>query len=369
MALTEVYVDPSINADSGTGTIGDPYGDLQYAVNVQTPDSTNGDRFNIKAGTSEVLTGALSLAAYRTPTISAPVVFQGYTSAQGDGGIGDIDGNSGKVFDSTANDYVHWKDLKLHNGGTNDFLVQVDNYCVFENVEFSNITGSLVDCDIGNHFINCRFTDASVYGANIGSQSQFFHCVFENGTKEFTEAVRPVGTGIWVHHCVFILSGASDGIRTNSANDLFVGNSIWSDGGTDVGIQFNGSDRVGHVVLNNIVEGFSGTGGVGIEALSDDNLVLYGHNACYNNATNFSITSDTVFDLGNNETLLASPFTDAANGDLSVDTTVKATAYPSTFKDISTDQFLDKGAAQREEPAGGGDGGQANLIVQNIGTY
>ena len=28
MAFKEIYVDPSINADSGAGTSGDPYGDL-----------------------------------------------------------------------------------------------------------------------------------------------------------------------------------------------------------------------------------------------------------------------------------------------------------------------------------------------------
>ena len=55
MAITEVYVDPAINGNSGTGTLVDPYGDLQYALDTKARDSTNGDRFNIKAGTAEVL--------------------------------------------------------------------------------------------------------------------------------------------------------------------------------------------------------------------------------------------------------------------------------------------------------------------------
>lgn len=83
MAITEYYIDPAIDANSGTGTIGDPFGDLQYALDTVTRDGTNGDRFNVKAGTAEVLTAALSLATYGTPTEAAPLVIQGYTSAAG----------------------------------------------------------------------------------------------------------------------------------------------------------------------------------------------------------------------------------------------------------------------------------------------
>ena len=39
MAITEVYVDPSIAGDSGVGTIGDPYGDLEYAIEQETFDT------------------------------------------------------------------------------------------------------------------------------------------------------------------------------------------------------------------------------------------------------------------------------------------------------------------------------------------
>ena len=46
MAFSEVYVDPSIAADSGTGTIGDPFGDLEYAIEQSTFDTTNGTRVN-----------------------------------------------------------------------------------------------------------------------------------------------------------------------------------------------------------------------------------------------------------------------------------------------------------------------------------
>ena len=58
-ALTQYYVDPAINANSGTGTIGDPYGDLQYALNTLTRDPTDGDQINVKATTLVELRGIL----------------------------------------------------------------------------------------------------------------------------------------------------------------------------------------------------------------------------------------------------------------------------------------------------------------------
>jgi hypothetical protein len=57
--MADIYVDPSINANTGTGTIGDPYGDLQYAI-TSTTQGTSGDQFNIKSGTAEVMAGSLT---------------------------------------------------------------------------------------------------------------------------------------------------------------------------------------------------------------------------------------------------------------------------------------------------------------------
>ena len=96
MAITNYYVDPAINANSGTGTLGDPFGDLQYALNTITRNATDGDRINIKAGTAEVMAAAISLTTYGTPAQAAPLIFQGYTSAQGDGGIGEINNGGGE---------------------------------------------------------------------------------------------------------------------------------------------------------------------------------------------------------------------------------------------------------------------------------
>jgi hypothetical protein len=41
-ALTQVYVETAINANSGTGTIGDPYGDLQWDATSREQNGQGG---------------------------------------------------------------------------------------------------------------------------------------------------------------------------------------------------------------------------------------------------------------------------------------------------------------------------------------
>ena len=88
---TVYYVDPAIDADSGAGTVGDPYGDLQHCLDTITRDTGQGDRICVKAGTDEVLAASLTLATYGSPSPYVPLIIQGYTSAAQDGGIGVID--------------------------------------------------------------------------------------------------------------------------------------------------------------------------------------------------------------------------------------------------------------------------------------
>ncbi len=44
---TNIYVDPDIGEDAGTGTIDDPYGSLQYAWDSMPINSTDGDQFTV----------------------------------------------------------------------------------------------------------------------------------------------------------------------------------------------------------------------------------------------------------------------------------------------------------------------------------
>jgi len=87
------------------------------------------------------------------------------------------------------------------------------------------------------------------------------------------------------------------------------------------------------VIANNVLEGWSGTAGDGIETTV---FAFVGANAVYN-CTNPYTLAAAKFNhaIAPNDTLGASPFTDAANDDFSIkdsQTGVTEDAYPSTFR-------------------------------------
>jgi hypothetical protein len=80
-------------------------------------------------------------------------------------------------------------------------------------------------------------------------------------------------------------------------------------------------------------------------------------NRYYNNTAN-ETDNGTVINDNDNSAVGSSALTDPGSGDFSVGTDLKAGAYPTSFKGSSTNQYMDIGAAQRQEPAGGGGGRQ-----------
>ncbi len=345
MAITETYVDPSIAADSGTGTIGDPYGDLQYALNTMTRDATNGDRLNIKAGTEEVLVAILSLATYGVPTQVAPLWFQGYTAVADDGGQGGINaGGSNPVYASSSQDSIAFVNLDLHNVSGGDSVVRVDRNCIFRECNFFAGSNAIM-LQTGNYcrIENCYFIDGSGFAISGILGIEVINCTFRNGTTDFGTVIR-VGASSVIKNNILIVDGATNGIEQNGDTVTIRNNSIYSVNGTGQAVLGNDRDAT---ILSNIIEGFSGIGGVGIAIT--DRIAVYGYNKFFNNTSNEG-TLDVVNDLGNNDTLGASPFIDAAGDDFRANASVKAGAYPTAnFPDLSVRTFLDIGALQRQE--------------------
>ena len=364
-ALSQTYVDPSIAGNSGAGTVGDPYGDIQYALDTITRDGTNGDQINVKAGTDEILAAALTTATYGTPSWQAPLLLRGYTSAADDGGIGGIDGNATYTIMAATPTAIMFKDLHLHNSGSATILT-VNDWGIIDNVEFDNTSGIGLQCDVSWQVTNCHFHDIGSQGLLIRGASLARGNYFKNGTKTFTSAIDLAisSRGTVVDRNIISIDGASNGIRLFNYFTTAINNSVLSSSGTGKGI-FRGNND-GYRTWNNLVEGFSGAGGVGIEDSSDHQMT--GHNGAFNNATNYSFGSKTV-DLGDNEALGATPFDKSGSDTFAnrfiyfapVDTgNVQGGAHPNGDN-------LDKGAVQHADPAGGG-GSQGRRIIR-IGGY
>jgi len=354
-APSQTYVDPSIAADSGSGTVGDPYGDLQYALNQITRDGTNGDQINIKAGTEEILAAALTLATYGTPTETAPLIFRGYTSGANDGGIGVVDGNSLYALFASDPVHTHLIDLGVRDGPAG-YLVSLGTGC------------TITDCTIqdGNHGVhldgaNCSLVASHVYSfTGIGVKVTAAGCrvalnYIEDGeSNQFTTAVD-VRDNAAVEFNLIRLSGNGYQIgiyalSTGSPTTIEF-NSLSADSSTAQGINVGGAGFA-RSVLNNVVYGFA----TDINLSPSAQIGLYGANA----AGSYTINGEVINALGDNETLASDPFTDAANGDFTLVSTLDA--WPTSFKGASCYTDMLKGAVQ-EGSGTTGSGGPSMVVV------
>jgi len=341
-------VQPSIAANSGTGTSGDPYGDLQYALNTLTRDGTNGDQINIISGTAEILAASLTLATYGTPTSAASLLFRGCTATADDGGIGDINCNNFACFDSSTLDYISFEDMKIHGSGTAK-LILLDSYCHFINCEFydSSFTTYAFDINTGSSAQGCYFHDISGFGCTGGSS------LFYGNRMEYAALVGVGLTnagGVAINNVIKLSRTDGYGVLLSQHYTRAIGNSIYnSTAGTNSGVRAT-TAFVGQLVANNIIEGWSGTGGKGVDVAGNNATLL--SNRFYNCTTNMTLTGNPAINE-DNSSLSASGFTNAATGDFTPTTEVTATAFPSAYS--TTTNYLDHGAVQKE--AGGGGGG------------
>ena len=341
---TEIYVDPSIAGDSGAGTSADPYGDLEWAIEQTTFDTANGTRVNIKAGTDEALAVEISAAMADTvttvawlPSEAGPCVFQGYTAVAGDGGIGGISGGgSVSVYSDTAFDHVSFIDLHCHNTGSAT-VIEMDKDCNVIRCEVDNTTGAGIHADLRSSVMSNHVHNCGAIGISL-DQGMIAFNYLENGANDFTTAIKAGAVGtLLIYRNIVSVDGTSDGIAVAERN-FVMNNSVWSNGGTGQGILAATTGQNIRAVMNNLVEGFSGVGGVGFDfSAGNTRVVIYGGNAAYNNTTDYNSPSDYFIDrLGTsdtNEVLGASPFTAASTGDFSpVDTgSVKEGSLPADF--------------------------------------
>jgi hypothetical protein len=353
MAYKEIYVNPALASNTGTGTVGDPYGDLDYAI-VQQTQGTVGTRLNIKRGVDEIVTRELGAAFADTSvraawaySVNNPIVFQGYDTVAGDlAGTGNragisAGGASVMILNGASANNVAFIDLHLHNTGTSTAVVRVATGGIFIRCEVDNNTGRGIYTTSNSLIMGCYVHDIS--GAAIDTAGSVRGCIITNtGTKDCTTAVNLLA-GASATQNIISIDGASDGIACTDRYNTIRNNSIYSNGGTGQAIFCTDVDGFTTDISNNLIEGFSGSGGVGILfAGTKPQLAVGGRNLIYNCATavtlpgDYIATQDTYGLAALHEVLLASPFADAAGFDFSpVDTgNVKEGSEPATFMTI-----------------------------------
>lgn len=369
-APTNYFVDPVAGTDDAAGgrgaSTGDPWASIQWALDHITRDATNGDQINVKSDqavgvtttTDDTLGAALDLSTYGVPVEAAPLIFRGYTSAANDGGIGGIDGAASFACISTATD-VFFVDLHIHNSGAADITTLTGGGGVIQ-CELDTTTASTLVMTSGGMSLRNHIHTFGVYGIDSSAINHLIGNYISDAAA--TAAINAGSTAIITNNIISV-AGATDGIRLTNDWVQVKNNSILSAGGTGQGI-IRTSNRRQQVILNNLVEGFSGGGGVGIDlGTLSENVAAFGCNAVFNCATKYSIGgADFIANLGDNDELTGSPFAKAGadtfanrfayfepTTNASSGGTVRGGSYPVGCR-------IDKGAVQHADPAGGGGG-------------
>jgi hypothetical protein len=304
-APTEYYVDPlNGNDTTGNGTVGTPWKTTQKALNTITPGA-GGDRINIMDSATDTLSVALSFVSYGAPTAVAPLIFQGYTTAAGDGGIGHIAGSGTiNIINSTTIDYVIMRDMHFSNGGTQT-LIQCDNRwsfisCEFEGSDFDGVIG-----DAGLVFINCQFHDITSDAIQFEDGAVLGCFFFNDGTRTMATAINQQtssGPATLVRN-IISLDSTSDGIFLGSAQASVINNTLYTTG-TGKGIYTSNTTFGDHfMVIGNLIEGWNT--GIDFNTPASETLI-YMSNGFYDNVADEANKGDMVNDT-DNEALGASP--------------------------------------------------------------
>lgn len=307
---TQTYVDPAIAADTGAGTLGDPYGDLQHALDTITQDATNGDQINIKAGTDEVLSAAIDLTSYGTPSQSLPLIFRGYTSAANDGGIGGISGGGSVAIINNGGgdgDGILFWDMHLHNVGSNR-VVTLRNNCGIINCEVNNGLDHGFRCNAYGRAVGCHIHDVAGEGIRYQNVGSVTGCYFTNdGTSDMTYAIRMAGTNATnvIRHCIISVDGSTIGIGIDSTLDgISIANCSLLTSGTGDAIVRTGTEIYdGFEIADNLFEGW--VDGVDFSTGDAGNLPIMG-NSFFNCTNDLNVVdANGAFE---NETLASTPF-------------------------------------------------------------
>lgn len=309
--MADIYVNASIAGDSGTGTTGDPYGDLQYALD-QTTQGASGDTFWLYG--TETLAGSLSLSTYGTPGYNKPCCIRGWNgvdAATDGGGLaagtfdGVINGNDGDFSIDDGSRLILFYNLKLYNTGAADIL-NPDGY------HTGAILCELSDCetiavDASNVAAVCAFNyihDISGVGVTGG---RIIGNYFKDGaTKTFSAAIDLDMNYSLVERNIISLSAAGANGIDGGPWCQIIGNSILhtAGNGTGSGIVSTGN---GSLVWDNVIEGFAGAGGDAIAASGIPSA--FGNNSYYNCINGIAFDSKSPINLGGDEGPLASsPF-------------------------------------------------------------
>lgn len=279
MAHQEIYVDPAINADSGDGTIGNPYGDLQYAFD-NTTHSTSGShetRFNVKSGTDEVLSGDMDWS-YSTNN-QRPITIEGYNSTAGDGGRGSISCNSGGFLDEQGADYIRLVNLDI-TGDHSDYIVHLDQGCSLHNVKITqNGSGGCLFLDQASTITQCHFIDNRVGGSRVTVAALSTNpCKMSNSIIEYSGNSHASEYFDYFNNLIINKSsngyGLKVGFKACVQGNIVLNTNSGTNNRYGIDVSYSNGQQL---ITGNYIEGYNGSnaGAIKVAGPFPDNVVMF----------------------------------------------------------------------------------------------
>lgn len=342
MAVKHIYFADDAGG-GGDGSDSSPYNSLEAGIIADTHDATNGTQVNVKGaftlGTDD-LSGALadtSSTAAWVASRAAPIRFKGWdgVTVGGGGGVGEVDGDASySIFNDNTQNWISFEAMKLGNVG-NRFICDMNDNVAFLNCEIygaEGLSANGLSLDFDAQVEGCYFHTIDGYGV-LAQGNQ----LIQLNTFDYMGNYAIDNSGSDGFNLFNIIRCASAGIGIRmSGEGYYAHNAIWSNAGTGSGF-VSAIAKTGAVLLNNVVEGFSGVGGIGYDLTNMSNVRLRAGNLDFNNETAVNI-GPTEWMAIENATLAGSAFRDPANGDFSPSDlliarmTSNGYAYPGGFK-------------------------------------
>lgn len=261
------FVDVDVGDDGNLGTsegAGNAWETLAKAAN----EVAAGDKVWVKAtGTYETEDGANDcvMKMDTAGTAENPIVFEGYHTSTGDGGIVTIDADpSGDQFANCVNGVTP-------SGAW---------YYVFKNFVFTGASAQGFNCDGTSDnvwFIKCRFTNNGSDGIEIDNHLFCFNCMFDNNSGHGVD----IDQGGHMVGCVFF-DNSSSGYTSTQAAHVLVHCLSFSNGTSSVNLDLMGTPSGNCLVCNCTIDGENEAGVTGIaqansvfSALVVINSILY----------------------------------------------------------------------------------------------
>lgn len=305
------------------GASGFPFG---FVTNTLKDASSNPPRVNFKNNATYSITAAMSHG-------NAGITFQGYASTAGDGGKATVDGGSSgaSYVLLSISAAVVLQDFVLQNNGASGTatglamssagfkLVRVVVSGVYGHGFSLTAAGRAVECEA----FGCTRGSSGAFlsGFQVTSAVNLVRCsAHDNTATSNSHGFGVSGSGASLVGCISD-SNAGKGIWDNSGApnvevlDCVVYNN------TSGGIYLDGSASTTAYIENCII---SSNGGYGVSGNSSG-LLLLSSNAFYNNTSGQTSNINASLITGS-VTLTGDPFTDAANGDFSLNSTAGAGA-------------------------------------------